>query len=710
MDGVRNWSKRLRLIFNLVFVILLFFFFFNQTKPISPLNLRRIISTSSYRWSFHTSRSNFRLQGYQKKNTKSSQVERILSENSSEIRHMVAVSPMEQGYQKENTDFSQVERIISENSSEIRHFVAATPMEQGQHHKLAESPNLVVPASEDEEDDNFCSGVKRHLNYGSECEYIKAKDHCSSGGFIEYIEFFYCTCGKVPVLGYIVLGLWLVALFYMLGNTATDFFCCSLEMLASLLKLAPTVAGATLLPLGNGAPDVFASVAAFLGADSGQIGMNSVLGGAVFVTCVVVGSICLFVDDTGVSIDHFCFVRDISFFLFTLASLYVILTVGKINLWGAVGFVSIYFVYVFSIAVKEVLRKRSKKSDFESMTPLYPVLESIYVEDNSFRQPLLDPESDTSLAGDSEFFPVPTSAPQWMCTKNVSVYADQALVKSGEAPWPLWGWNEGIKTSKSCCRFFLFLLEMPLLLPRRLTIPIVDENRWSRGFAIASAILAPTLLAFLWNFQEINSIRIGRYVYFIGVILGASLGTLAFYITKVEHPPRKFLFPWVAGGFLMSIVWFYVIANELVALLVAFGTILGISPSLLGLTVLAWGNSMGDLMSNIALALNGSSGVQIALSGCYAGPMFNTLAGLGLSLVLGAWKNQPFYIIPEDPSLIYTLGFLTAALLWVLVVLPSNNMHPSKLLGIGLLTLYLLFLLFRLGEYFGFLSMGDGMY
>lgn len=706
MDGVTRWCKRLQLIFNLVFVILLFFFFFNQTKPTSPVNLRRKTSTFSYRRSIHTSRSNFRLQGYQKKITKSSQVERILSENSSEIRHFVAVSHVEQGYQKESKDFNQVERIIPENSSGFRHFGAASPMEEGEHHDLAESPNFIVPISEDEENDDFCSGVKRHLNYESECEYIKAQDRCSSGGFIEYIEFFYCSCGRVPLLGYMVLGLWLVALFYMLGNTATDFFCCSLEMLANLLKLAPTVAGATLLPLGNGAPDVFASVAAFLGADSGQIGMNGVLGGAVFVTCVVVGSICLFVGDTGVSIDHFCFVRDVSFFLFTLASLCVILVVGKLNLWGAVGFVSIYFVYVFSIAVKEVLRKSRKKDDIESMTPLYPVLESICVEDNSVRQPLLDRESDTGLAGDSGFFP----ATQWMCTKNVSVYADQALVKSVEAPGPLWGWDEGIETSKSCCRFILFLLELPLLLPRRLTIPIVDENRWSRGFAIASAILAPILLAFLWNFQEINSIRIGRYVYVVGVILGVSLGTLAFCTTKVEHPPHNFLFPWVAGGFLMSIVWFYMIANELVSLLVAFGTILGISPSLLGLTVLAWGNSMGDLMSNIALALNGGSGVQIAFSGCYAGPMFNTLAGLGLSLVLGAWKNQPFYTIPPDPTLLYTLGFLMAALLWVLVVLPSNDMHPSKLLGIGLLTLYLLFLLCRLGEYFGVLSMGDGMY
>uniref|UniRef100_A0A0C9S8J3 TSA: Wollemia nobilis Ref_Wollemi_Transcript_4307_3223 transcribed RNA sequence n=1 Tax=Wollemia nobilis TaxID=56998 RepID=A0A0C9S8J3_9CONI len=669
MDGVRIRSKSLRLALNLAFMTMLYFFLFNQNKFTPPLYLRRKSSKSSYRWSSQASRSG---SVYEKKNP--------------------AVS---------GPNLSLKLRILAEkNISAIGDGGARATVEEVRD--LAESPNVVVPAVEDKDDAVPCSGVKRHLNYDNECEYIKAQDDCSAGGFIEYVEFFYCSCGKVHILGYIVLGLWLVALFYMLGNTAADYFCCSLEMLSSLLKLPPTVAGVTLLPLGNGAPDVFASIAAFGGADAGEVGLNSVLGGAVFVTCVVAGSISLFVAGSGVSIDQECFVRDVGFFLLTLASLCVILILGKISLWGALGFVSIYFVYATTIAAKEILRKRRQKFNLESITILHPVggdnFGPCVEDDSSIRQPLLDPVSATGLADDSELKPLP----QWMWDSNVAIYTNHGLEKSEESARTLWGWSEEeekCRVSKVCLRWLLFLLELPLLLPRRLTIPIVDENRWSRGFAIASVALAPILMAALWNSQEIKPFGIGKSAYVIAGILGATLGTLAFFTTKAEHPPRRFVFPWVAGGFLMSILWFYMIANELVALLVAFGTILDISPSLLGLTVLAWGNSMGDLMSNIALALNGGDGVQIAMSGCYAGPMFNTLAGLGLSLVLGAWKNEPFYIIPEDVTLFYTLGFLVAGLLWTLVVLPSNNMYPSKLLGIGLLMLYLLFLLFRLGKY-----------
>ncbi|CAI9100742.1 OLC1v1037906C1 [Oldenlandia corymbosa var. corymbosa] len=544
----------------------------------------------------------------------------------------------------------------------------------------------------------ICSGLYNHTGYATKCDYLRANPQCNSGGFFNYIKFFYCDCQSFAALGYIVLAIWLVTLFYLLGNTAADYFCSSLEKLSNLLNFPPTVAGVTLLPLGNGAPDVFASIAAFVGRDSGEVGLNSVLGGAVFVVCVVVGTVSLFVAEQNVRIDKKCFIRDVCFFLFALLALFVILLVGEVSVASAIAFVSIYVVYALCVAANEIVRKCTWGFKLDSVPPLLPVKEkklpvSNGEENESLQAPLLDSDSANGLPHLQE------KVPHWMWSQNVSIYSNEVVKISGtDDPKLLWGWNEDENfddQSSSSCSKFCSILELPLMLPRRLTIPIVDEERWSKGYAVGSASLAPLLLALLWDTQDISLLAKG-IVLLVGAFVSSVLGVLAFVYTSSDHPPQRFLLPWVLGGFFMSIIWFYIVANELVALLVAFGIMFGVKPSLLALTILAWGNSMGDLMSNVAMAMNGGDGIQIAISGCYAGPMFNTLAGLGISLLLGAWNSRPApYVVPKDSTLYSTLGFVTLGLVWCLVVLPWKNMHPTKLLGLGLMTIYLIFLSFR---------------
>jgi sodium/potassium/calcium exchanger 6 len=251
---------------------------------------------------------------------------------------------------------------------------------------------------------------------------------------------------------------------------------------------------------------------------------------------------------------------------------------------------------------------------------------------------------------------------------------------------------------------------MPLYLPRRLTIPIICEEKWSKVYAISSMILAPLLLSFLWNTHKGYSMSSTNIiVYGIGLLVGIIFGVGAFFTTEMLVPPKKCLFMWLVGGFIMSVTWSYIIAQELVGLLVSIGFICRISPSILGLTILAWGNSIGDLITNLTMALNGGQeGVQIAISGCYAGPIFNTLVGLGISLVSSTWSQYPQPIlIPKDPYLWETLVFLVFGLVFALLVLLKKDMKLNGVLGGGLLVVYFISLFLRLIQTQGGLQFYD---
>lgn len=92
-------------------------------------------------------------------------------------------------------------------------------------------------------------------------------------------------------------------------------------------------------------------------------------------TSVVAGSVSLAVQPAtpGTSrprVDCICFLRDVGFFMCSLAVLSFIIYEGKISFLGAVGYLSLYVLYGITVATYELVKQRNSKKRRLHIDPL----------------------------------------------------------------------------------------------------------------------------------------------------------------------------------------------------------------------------------------------------------------------------------------------------------------------------------------------------
>lgn len=148
--------------------------------------------------------------------------------------------------------------------------------------------------------------------------------------------------------------------------------------------------------------------------------------------------------------------------------------------------------------------------------------------------------------------------------------------------------------------------------------------------------------------------------------------------------------PVIVVAFIMSVFWISTVAGELLNCLAALGTLLKLPPALLGLTVLAWGNSVGDLVADVAVAKAGRP--AMAMAGCFAGPMFNMLVGLGTALVMQTANVYPkAYELGFHVGIVIAFVFLLLSLMGSLLVITWSRFRVPRFWGICLVGLYVVF-------------------
>eukprot|EP00906_Rhabdomonas_costata_P031630 RCo044657 len=161
----------------------------------------------------------------------------------------------------------------------------------------------------------------------------------------------------------------------------------------------------------------------------------------------------------------------------------------------------------------------------------------------------------------------------------------------------------------------LHVLNAPVLLLLRLTIPpaCAQDVEWNKLFASASPVFGGWLL--LAGFQVQS-----QWWWDVATTASVTLAVLIFALTDVSVRPRwSFLLS--LGCFVMSVVWIFFLANEVVNVLQAMGIMFNLSEVILSLTVLALGNSLSDVVADPAIALKGHP--EMAVAAIYGGQQFN---------------------------------------------------------------------------------------
>ncbi|KAH8159433.1 hypothetical protein CIB48_g8819 [Xylaria polymorpha] len=167
---------------------------------------------------------------------------------------------------------------------------------------------------------------------------------------------------------------------------------------------------------------------------------------------------------------------------------------------------------------------------------------------------------------------------------------------------------------------------------------IVEEDQgWNRWLLVLQIFTGPLFCVLVvWaNFAEDLQRPVAVLIKAVLISLVVSLVLLAVLLATTSPYRRpKYHVAFCFLGFIIAIAWISTVAGEVVGILKAFGVILDISEAILGLTIFAVGNSVGDLVADITVARLGYP--VMALSACFGGPLLNILLGIGLG---GAYQT-----------------------------------------------------------------------
>lgn len=238
----------------------------------------------------------------------------------------------------------------------------------------------------------------------------------------------------------------------------------------------------------------------------------------------------------------------------------------------------------------------------------------------------------------------------------------------------------------------LSYFKIPMYLVLSITTPVVDitkkKNNWCRPLNALHCITAPVFVTFVLG---MGLEMAGGVVPVVAIVaaVGAILASAVLLTSKNDEAP-KYHSAFAYAGFLVGVVWIYVISMEIVVLLQAVGLVFNISDAILGLTILAWGNGLLDFLANLNIARKGYP--RMSISACFGTPCLTLLLGVGIPSLVQLAGTGNVLVLQYSKLITVLFSGLAASLVSSLVTMTALKFNSRRVYGGYLLALYSTFL------------------
>ncbi|XP_028973732.1 sodium/potassium/calcium exchanger 2 isoform X3 [Esox lucius] len=495
-------------------------------------------------------------------------------------------------------------------------------------------------------------------------------------------------------------------MFISLAIVCDEFFVPALTVITEKLAISDDVAGATFMAAGGSAPELFTSVIGVFISHS-NVGIGTIVGSAVFNILFVIGMCAIFSREI-LNLTWWPLFRDVSFYIMDLIMLICFFLDNYISYWESIALLSAYAAYVifmkFNSNVEGFVKGCMNKNQVvevevqpKAVSPVAPEDESKLsarprlqrggssaslhnsLMRNSIFQLMihtLDPLSEEFA--DSGKFREKASILHKIAKKKCQV--EDSEKANGVASRSEIETHQTRQHSSS-----LQLSNFDKNLPNSSNVevevtPPMNGTAGQEGEAPAEDEEDEDQpLSLSWP----DTMR-KRFTY---LLIMPIVFPLWLTLPDVRKPTAKKFFP---ISFLGSICWIAGFSYLMVWWAHQVGETIGITEEIMGLTILAAGTSIPDLITSVIVARKGLG--DMAVSSSVGSNIFDITVGLPFPWLLWSIINKMQPVAVSSNGLFCAIVLLFLMLLFVIISIAACKWRMSKLLGFIMFVLYLVFL------------------